>query len=60
MSSEKLIRGLSMFSLSGKLIVKQQSVGYSRQIEANNEKVLILKVMYEDGTSEVVKVANSK
>jgi len=59
-SSDKTINTIELISLSGKILSKQQVVGYSCQMDLNNENIAILKVRYEDGYSETIKVVNNK
>ena len=55
-SSEEPINTVELFSLSGKAILKQIAVGYNCQMEVNNEKIIIIKIAYNNGISETKKV----
>jgi hypothetical protein len=55
-SSEEPIKSVEAFSLSGKALSKLIAVGYNCQMEVNNEKIIIVKVTYNNGVSETKKV----
>lgn len=59
-SSEKPMDTVELFTLSGKAQSKIHVGESTCQIEMNNEKMVIIKITYLDGSSETIKVVNNK
>lgn len=59
-SSEKLMNTVELFTLSGKALSKIYVGESTCQIDMNNEKMVIIKIIYLDGSSETIKVVNNQ
>ncbi len=59
-SSGEAINKVELISLAGSILSKEQAQKTIYQLNLNHEKVAIVRVTYQDGSSESIKVAENK